>query len=101
MGYGGGETSESATSGFASINETDIEVPDLLTDLREKTQLTRRSLNDFKRNPQEFIELCAEAINRTKRLALVDGIRYQYIGDERYYVQRLFQQEGAYRVSQK
>ena len=103
IGKGGVQASETATSGFTSINETDIELPDLLTDLQDKTQLTRRSLvkiltecrklNDFKRNPQEFIELCAEAINRTKRLALVDGIRYQRIGDEHYYAQELFQQE--------
>jgi len=34
-------------------------------------------LNDFKRNPQQFIELVADAINRAKRLAIVDGIKYQ------------------------
>ena len=71
--------------------------------MQDKTQLTRRSivqiltqckrLNDFKRNPQEFIDLCAEAIIRTKRLALVDGIKYQRLGDDYYYAQELFQQE--------
>ena len=50
-------------------------------------------MNDFKRNPQQFIDLASEAINRTKRLALVDGIRYQRIGDGHYYAQELFQQE--------
>ena len=87
----------------SSLEETDIELPDLLTDLQDKTQLTRRSLvriltasgrlDDFKRNPQQFIELAAESINRTKRLALVDGIKYQRIGDEYYYAQELFEQE--------
>ena len=87
----------------SSIEESDIELPDLLTDLQDKTQLTRRSLvriltdsgrlDDFKRNPQQFIELAAESINRTKRLALVDGIKYQRIGDEYYYAQELFEQE--------
>ena len=100
---GGVEATQTTTSGFTSINETDIELPDLLTDLQDKTHLTRRSLveiligsrrlNDFKKNPQEFIDLATEAINRTKRLALVDGIRYQRIGDEHYYAQELFQQE--------
>jgi type III restriction enzyme len=85
------------------IEEMDIELPDLLTDLQDKTQLTRRSLariltasnrlDDFKRNPQQFIELADESINRTKRLALVDGIRYQRIGDEDYYAQELFELE--------
>jgi len=50
-------------------------------------------LSDFKRNPQAFIELAGETINRTKRLTLVDGIKYQRIGDEHYYGQELFQQE--------
>jgi type III restriction enzyme len=103
IGKGGVEATQTTTSGFTSINETNIELPDLLTDLQDKTHLTRRSLveiligsrrlNDFKKNPQEFIDLATEAINRTKRLALVDGIRYQRIGDEHYYAQELFQQE--------
>jgi type III restriction enzyme len=75
----------------------------VLTDLQDRTQLTRRSLvriltecgrlKDFKRNPQAFIELAAEVINRTKRLALVDGIKYQRIGGDVYYAQELFTQE--------
>ena len=85
------------------LEETDIELPDLLTDLQDRTQLTRRSivailtgsgrLDDFKRNPQQFIELAAEIINRCKRLALVDGIRYEKIGDEHYYKQELFAEQ--------
>ncbi len=103
IGKGGVDAKETAVSGFTSINETDIELPDVLTDLQDKTHLTRRSLvdilngsrrlNDFKKNPQEFIELATEAINRTKRLALVDGIRYQRIGKDHYYAQELFKQE--------
>ncbi|HME32547.1 MAG TPA: hypothetical protein VKG65_07335 [Terriglobales bacterium] len=94
---------ETAVSAPTVIEETDIELPDLLTDLQDKTQLTRRSivriltssgrLDDFKRNPQQFIELATESINRTKRLAIVDGIKYQRIGDECYYAQELFEQE--------
>jgi type III restriction enzyme len=103
IGQSGVEAAETAVSGFTTIRETDIELPDILTALQDKTQLTRRSivkiliesqrLNDFKRNPQEFIDLAAEAINRSKRLALVDGIRYQRLGDEYYYAQELFEQE--------
>jgi type III restriction enzyme len=84
-----------------TLDEGDIELPDILTDLQDKTQLTRRSiyrilveserLDDFKRNPQQFIELAAEIINRSKRLALVDGIKYQRIGAEEYYAQQLFE----------
>jgi len=103
IGKGGVEAKETATSGFTTINEKEIELPDLLTDLQDKTHLTRKSiveilieslrLNDFKRNPQEFIDLAAEAINRTKRLALVDGIRYQRIGDDQYFAQELYEME--------
>jgi type III restriction enzyme len=85
------------------LDETEIDLPDLLTDLQDRTQLTRRSiqrilrgsrrLDDFKRNPQAFIELTAEAINRCKRLAVVDGIKYQRLGEEHYYAQELFEQE--------
>ena len=86
-----------------ALDETDIELPDVLTELQDRTQLTRRSLqrilcdskrlNDFKRNPQQFIELAAQAINRCKQHALVDGIKYQRIGDDSYYAQELFEQE--------
>ena len=43
--------------------------------------------------PQQFIELAAEIIIRSKRLALVDGIKYQRLGAEEYYVQELFETE--------
>ena len=88
---------------IVTIEEGDIVLPDVLTDLQDRTQLTRKSLvriltecgrlTDFKRNPQAFIEVAGEVINRTKRLAVVDGIKYQRIGDDQYYAQELFQQE--------
>jgi type III restriction enzyme len=103
IGRGGVQAEETTTAAPIVIEESDIELPDVLTDLQDKTQLTRRSLariltgsqrlDDFKRNPQQFIEIATESINRTKRLALVDGIRYQRIGDEVYYAQELFEQE--------
>jgi type III restriction enzyme len=103
IGRGGVLTAETTVAAPVILEEADIELPDLLTDLQDKTQLTRRSiaiiltssgrLDDFKLNPQQFIELAAESINRTKRLALVDGIRYQRIGDDEYYAQELFEQE--------
>ena len=43
--------------------------------------------------PAQSSWLRTESINRTKRLALVDGIKYQRIGDEFYYAQELFEQE--------
>jgi type III restriction enzyme len=54
---------------------------------------TASSATAIKRNPQDFIDLVAECINRVKRLAIVDGIKYQRIGDESYYAQELFETE--------
>ena len=97
------EATEREGAATVVLDEADIELPDLLTELQDRTQLTRRTihriltgsgrLDDFKRNPQQFIELAAEAINRCKRLAVVDGIKYQRLGDEHYYAQELFEQE--------
>ncbi len=103
IGRSGVDAKETATSAPVTLDEGDIELPDILTDLQDKTQLTRRSihrilvesgrLDDFKRNPQQFIELAAETINRTKRMAIVDGIKYQRIGADDYYAQQLFETE--------
>ena len=103
IGKGGVQAQETAASAPITLDEADIDLPDILTHLQDATQLTRKSivrilkqskrLDDFKRNPQQFIEFASEAINGTKRLAIVDGIRYQRIGDDSYYAQELFEQE--------
>lgn len=103
IGKAGVEATEQAGADTVTLNESDIELPDVLTELQDRTQLTRRSivriltesgrLNDFKRNPQQFIELAGDAINRCKRMTLVDGIKYQRLGDEQYYAQELFEAE--------
>jgi len=103
IGRSGVDTKETVTSAPVTLDEGDIELPDILTDLQDKTSLTRRSihrilvesgrLDDFKRNPQQFIELAAEIINRSKRMALVDGIKYHRIGADEYYAQQLFETE--------
>ena len=100
IGKAGVQATETRGAATVTLDETDIELPDLLTDLQNRTQRTRRSiitiltgtgrLHDFKRNPQQFIELTAQVINRCKRLALVDGIKYQKVGDEHFYAQELF-----------
>ncbi len=103
IGRAGVEVSETCLTEPVVIYEPDIDLPDLVTDLQDKTQLTRRTivriltesgrLNDFKRNPQQFIELVGDSINRVKRLAIVDGIKYQRLGNECFYAQELFEQE--------
>jgi len=103
IGKAGVQATEKAGAATVVLDETDIELPDLLTDLQDRTHLTRRTitsiltgsgrLDDFKRNPQQFIELAAETINRCKRMALVDGIKYQKLGDQQVYAQELFDKE--------
>lgn len=103
IGKGGIDAKEKVGADLVTLNEGDIELPDLLTDLQDRTQLTRKTitrilteserLNDFKRNPQQFIELSGEIINRQKRLALVDGIKYQRLGEDKFYAQELFANE--------
>jgi type III restriction enzyme len=90
-----------SVSAPVALTENDIPLPDVITELQDRTQLTRKTivriltesirLNDFKRNPQQFIEIAADAINRCKRLALVDGIQYQRLGDDVFYAQELLE----------
>ena len=103
IGKAGVEAIEREGAATVVLDEADIELPDLLTDLQDRTQLTRRSLvgilieagrlDDFRRNPQQFIEQTAEHINRCKRMALVEGIKYEKLGDQHFYAQELFEKE--------
>lgn len=103
IGKAGIEAKETSTASAVTIDDHAIELPDLLTELQDRTHLTRRTiyriiteskrLDDFKNNPQQYIEIAADAINRRKRLAIVDGIKYERLGDEYYYAQELFESE--------
>ena len=103
IGQAGVEANEGAGSATVVLKDTDIELPDLLTELQDRTQLTRRSihrilvdsgrLDDFKRNPKQFLEIAASAINHCKQRTLVDGIKYQRIGEGAYFSQKLFEQK--------
>lgn len=103
IGKAGVAATEKSGAATVVLDEADIELPDILTDMQDRTHLTRRTiirvltgsgrLDDFKRNPQQFIELASDIINRCKRLALVDGIKYQKIGEQEVYAQALFEQE--------
>lgn len=93
-------------------------LPDIVTYLVNETNLTRRTiislltgqkkndsgewesfdkygnrLDDFKRNPQMFMEAVAKIIREEMRKRIVDGICYTKIGDDAYYSQELFQNE--------
>jgi type III restriction enzyme len=89
IGRGGVQTESTGDSVYEKFDEK-IPLPDLLTELQDRTQLTRRSLvdvlqrsgrlGDFKTNPQQFIDQAALYINRYKQHAIIDGIRYTPLG---------------------
>ena len=93
------------TSEFQSLTPETTAVPDVLGELQNRTQLTRRSLasiltgsgrlDDLRINPAAFIDQASDLINRAKVTALVDGVRYQPIGsgDQAAYAQELFELE--------
>ena len=74
---------------------TKFNLPDIITYLQNKTQLTRRTivkilkrsdkLQDFKNNPQKFMDEVSEIIQRKMKYLIVDGIKYEKLGDEEYY----------------
>ena len=90
-------------SGFMSLSAENAAVPDVLGELQNRTQLTRRSLakmlidsgrlDDLRANPAVFIDQAADLIDQAKIAALVDGIRYERIGDDAVYAQDLFESE--------
>lgn len=78
-----------------------FKLPDIITYLQNETNLTRRSivriltesgtLHSFKKNPQLYLEQASSIIKRTMKLFIVDGIKYEKIGDMEYYSQELFE----------
>jgi type III restriction enzyme len=76
-------------------------LPDIVSYLQEETNLTRRAivkiLQDsdridlFKKNPQRFIEQACEIIIKKKQLFIVDGIKYEKIGEHAFFDQKLFE----------
>ncbi|PMM83235.1 type III restriction-modification system endonuclease [Vibrio breoganii] len=84
--------------------EVNFKLPDIVTYLESQTNLTRATivqillglgdkLEAFKKNPQLFVQQCADVIRKQMRLAIVDGISYHRIGDDEFYAQELFQEE--------
>jgi type III restriction enzyme len=88
---------------FATSEQQYKKAPDILTYLQNETKLTRKTLiailrqsdtlRDFKRNPQTYMMETARIINSAKRLAMVDGIKYEKLSNGEVYEQSLFVQE--------
>ena len=84
----------------------DYQLPDVVSYLQNETNLTRRTLveimkrsnrlQDFRSNPQKYIEQVSTIIRNQMRLLIVDGIKYEKIGDQHYYAQELFEENELY-----
>ncbi|WP_053071547.1 DEAD/DEAH box helicase family protein [Cellulomonas sp. A375-1] len=102
MGVGEGSASQSR----AKVEYADADdLPDILSVLADRTQLTRATLAhvlttsgklvQFKHNPQKFIDEVTAALATAKEELLVDGVKYEPIpasrpDDERWYSQEIF-----------
>ena len=94
------EVTESKTQTYTYAAK-DYKLPDIVSYLQNATNLTRRSivsiltrcnrLDAFRNNPQKFIDEATNIIQRVMRRFIVDGIKYQKIGDDHFYCQELFQ----------
>lgn len=83
-----------------------VDLPDILTYLQNETNLTRKTianilvksgrLESFKMNPSKFMQEVAIIIKRTLSTFIVDGIKYEKIGEEEYAVQEVFKNEELY-----
>jgi len=102
----GGVAAQEIAESVAVFDGRDYQLPDVVGYLQNETNLTRRSivaimirsgrLSDFKNNPQKYIEQVAAIIKRQMRLFIVDGIKYQRIGDRDCYAQELFEQNELF-----
>lgn len=101
MTTGEGVGSNYLSDTIASYDYTGT-MPDLLGYIQNKTELTRSTINeilkessrinDISKNPQLFLDLATQAINRTLFDLMIAGIKYQKIGNAEYEM-RLFEEQ--------
>jgi len=78
-------------------------LPDIVRILQDETNLKRETiidilidsnrLDDFKNNPQIFINEIKTIFKTNLRKMIEDGIKYERLGDTEYYSQELFENE--------
>lgn len=100
-----GISAKQKNKSLVSVTEK-VELPDILTYLQNQTKLTRKTLADilikskrldlFKTNPSKFMQEVSTIIQRTLNNFIVDGIKYERIGNEEYPVQEIFKDEELY-----
>ena len=80
-----------------------FDYPDVISYLQNETNLTRRTLaqilvdsgrlEDFKKNPQMFIDGAIAIIKNVMSKFVVDGIKYHKLGTDEIWAQELFESE--------
>jgi type III restriction enzyme len=99
------EIGESKNAAYV-YDAKDFKLPDIVSFLQNETHLTRRTiveilvrsgrLQDFKNNPQKFMDEAAAFIKRQMQQFIVDGIKYEKIGDDFFYAQSMFDDEELF-----
>ena len=99
---GGVDTQIKEESSFV-YNASNFSLPDIVSYLQNETNLTRKAiveiliksgkLEQFKNNPQKYIEQVISLIQRTMRSFIVDGIKYEKIGNNSFYAQEVFEEQ--------
>ncbi|MEG1086878.1 MAG: type III restriction endonuclease subunit R, partial [Cetobacterium sp.] len=103
---GGIKTSEATVQEEYVAYDQGYALPDILTYLQNETNLTRdaivkiltgsKTLESFKKDPQKYMEQSSEIIRNVMSSFIVDGIKYEKIGDFEYYKQELFETEDLF-----
>lgn len=88
------------------VDDARYMLPDIITYLQNETHLTRKTivrvlkeskrLEDFKNNPQKFMDEVILIIQRKMKHLIVDGIKYEKIGEDEFYAQELFEKEELF-----
>ncbi len=102
----GGVRAEEVKELQSVYNRRDYQLPDIVSYLQNETNLTRKAivdilvksekLDDFPNNPQKFIEQIAVIVKHQMQLFIVDGIKYQKLGEDHYYAQELFEENELF-----
>ncbi|HEY2904614.1 MAG TPA: hypothetical protein VGJ29_01860 [Vicinamibacterales bacterium] len=103
IGRAGVEATEREGASVVGLDQSGVDLPDILTELEERTRLTRKTiqrvlskserLEDFTANPQAFMEIAAEVLIRCKQAAVVSGIKYERLGSDHFDAHEVLDQE--------
>jgi type III restriction enzyme len=95
--------------GVYRVDESPNEIPDIAGYIQNKTELTRSTiisilksserLKDVLNNPQLFLDQTVKEINTVLTDLMIEGIKYEKLGDTEYYKMELFAKDEieAYR----